>query len=121
MSLQMKRIDGSYTQGIQPENAYESEVEVATQDVSEWIIIPADINNVSCTLLVQNTGTAKVEAYTGPVINAVNDTVPAAEIVPSSIGSQSDGLYPITYVPVTAIRLNNEGLTGNSKLTVRAQ
>ncbi len=102
--------------GINPKNAYESEVALAAVSDSAWMLIPKDISDVSYVLSVAGGGKGKVQVTTDSV-NTVKTGSPVAIDWPAGEVSVNTS---DSSVPVTAVRLS-QTFAGTTKLTIRAQ
>ena len=97
--------------------AYEKSVSLSSVTVSDWILIPADTENVVVTVVPGSGCSAKVETTTDPV-SVVKGGSPTAIAWDNGVVTATTQDF---CVPVTAIRLSQTVGTNATKMTLRAQ
>lgn len=98
--------------------AYEIEIVSSGFGLSKWVLIPEDVASITITISFENGGRAKIQTTTDllqKVKNGENLTP-----VDWTLGVVNNTIQD-SVVPVTAIRLMQTSITGNSKMTLRAQ
>jgi hypothetical protein len=102
---------------FQYKHAYEKSSSVSAVVAGEWILIPADVTQVVCTVNPGVGCSVKVEA-TSDLVSVVKSGSPVA--IPWASGVVTGATQDVC-VPVTAVRINQTIGTNASTLTVRAQ
>ena len=100
--------------------AYEIQLDVESPDSSKWILIPEDVSEIAVALDLTGGARAKVQTTLSP-IKVVKGEIPGTPVTqdwPNGVVSEN---CADVCVPVTAIRLVNEVLSGSVKIEVRAQ
>lgn len=98
--------------------AYEAESSLAAAGNGDWILMPADIQNIAVTVSVGGGGAGKVQTSTDKVATIISGSGIVA--IDWSAGAVSANTADKS-APVTAMRLVQTSVGGTTKMTIRAQ